>query len=335
MQKEFFSPAEIRKIFRLEDKVKSMQTLFNAEERGDIPKAERFARGSNHQARQWKISQLPEIGKKYGFLQKPNKQWVICVYTAKGGVLKTTITYALARILALNGIKVLIIGLDFQGSLTELALPNRIPESLSEVIEPTLGLHSVFYDRVPIEEVIQVTNLPTLHIIPETPELIILEKRMRAENKRELVFKEKLIPKLKDYDVIMFDNSPNWTGLIENALVASKVVISPLGCDYGTFRVLDNNLNTLRDFQTTMNVEWDHFVMIPTLLDNTTLSQQIYSSYVTNYQKDVIPAPIRRSVKGQESLVTNQSPIEYDPASSLSQDYFEFVTKFWKLLNPS
>ena len=111
----------ITNLFRLSN-ITSKQSLFNAEEREEIPKAKRINRGST-QVRIWTADQLPDIGKKVGFLKKPLVQQTICIYTSKGGVLKTTFAYNLARILALNGINVLIMGLDTQLSITEAIAP--------------------------------------------------------------------------------------------------------------------------------------------------------------------------------------------------------------------
>ncbi len=55
-------------------------------------------------ARFWSTSQIPYIGKKFGFLSSPAKQQVITFFTSKGGILKTTMAHETARILALNGI---------------------------------------------------------------------------------------------------------------------------------------------------------------------------------------------------------------------------------------
>ena len=104
MEKSHWTSSDIQKLFRLDERIKSRQTLFNAEERGEIPTAARIARGKQ-QIRHWTLEQLPEIGSRFGFLKKPKEPQIICIYTAKGGVLKTTLAYSLARILAINGSK--------------------------------------------------------------------------------------------------------------------------------------------------------------------------------------------------------------------------------------
>lgn len=329
MEKLYWSSTDLHKLFKLDEKIKSRQTLLNAEERGEIPKAERIPRGTT-QTRQWRLEQLPQIGAKYGFLKKPQQQKVICVYTAKGGVLKTTLAYTLARILALNGLKTLIIGLDIQCSITDITLPPREIDSLEESkYQPHLGLYHHLFEKIPLSEIITTTTLPTLDIIPESPDLNILEKKLRLEPRREYLFKDKLTPKLSEYDVVIFDNGPSWNQLIENALTTSKFVMSPIGCDIGTYQALQTNLTTIFDFKEIMRLEWEKFFLIPTLLEKTKLSQQIYGAYLNQYPEQVIPIPIRRGVKGQEAILLKQSAIEHDPTTPLAQDYFELIRDLW------
>jgi chromosome partitioning protein len=223
-----WTSTSIQKLFKLN--LKNKQTLFNAEKRGEIPLSTRKERGKT-QVRLWKTEQLPLIGEKFGFIKKPTNQKIICLYTAKGGVLKTTLAYNIARILALNGLKTLIIGLDIQCSITDICIPPIEAESLEESCAQHLGIYHSLYEKAPLKQVIKSTNLPTLSIIPETPDLNVLEKKIRDEKRREYILKDKIINNLSHYDVIVIDNSPSWNMLIENALLSANIVISPIGCE--------------------------------------------------------------------------------------------------------
>lgn len=333
MEKTYWSSADLHNLFLLEEKI-SRQTLLNSEERGEIPKAKRIARGKVL-VRQWTLEQIPEIGARFGFLKKPKSQQIICVYTPKGGVLKTSFGFNFGRMLALNGNKTLIIGLDIQGSITNYTIPRPKFESLEEYSKymekkrKRLGLYHYLYDKASISKVIQKTSLPTLDIIPETPDLNVLEKKLRLEARREYLFKDKLLNDLSDYDVIIFDNGPGWNQLVECALTASKHIASPIGCDIETFEALETNLNIVFEFQEVMKLEWSTFYLVPTLLEKTNLSQQIYGVYVSKYGNKVLPIPIRRSVKGQEARVVYKSVVEFEPKSPLAQDYHELTRALW------
>lgn len=322
------TPNKILKLFRSD---KTKHALFKSEETGLIPKAERIKWGK-HFVRAWSHSDLPTIGKTYGFLPAPSAQKIISIYTAKGGVLKTTFSYNLARILAINGIKTLVIGLDVQCSITDLLSPVQKEENI-ENLHPINGLYEATKSSadggVSIENIIKISDIPTLHYIPETVNLNKLEQRIRDEKKREY-FLARFTEFFKDnYDVIIFDNSPNWNFLIQNSLAAANVVISPMGCDVGTYRAVNQNIQLINDFKSDMDLEWKNFIIIPTLLENTKLSLQIVSQYNTLYPELITKASIRRAVKGQESLLQNCSVIESDPSSPLANDYYDVITEIW------
>ncbi len=322
-----FSTADIQHIFRMKG---TKQTLFNAEERGDIPLAKRVQKG-RVATRQWSIDQLPAIGKKFGFLDSDSldKQEIIAIYTAKGGVLKSTLTYSLARLFALHGHSCLIIGLDIQGSITELALNPLAKINSIEDLPQYKGLYDFFSGDCSLEDTILHTNIPTLDIIPETPGLGPLEKLLRDKKRREYVIKEKVISKLKDYDIIFIDNGPSWNMLIENSLTSATTVLSPVGCDLGSYQALQTNLDSTLEFKEDMNLKWKNFFLVPTLLDNTKLSKQIYGAYLNTYSDKITEASIRRAVKGQESLALGKTILEHDPLCPLAQDYIDLSQEIW------
>jgi chromosome partitioning protein len=326
MEKSCYTSTEIHKLFQMETLAPS--TLLAAEKSGHIPVAKRIKRGKI-EVRQWDLAQLPSIGSRYGFLKPPKSLRVICIYTAKGGVLKSTLAYSLARILALHGIKVIIVGLDIQGTVTDLTLNPIAIESLDHVPKYK-GLADVIIRGTKLEDTIVNTALPTLDIIPETPGLGPLEKHIREIKRREFVLKEKIVdPLSKDYQVIIFDNSPNWNLLIENALTAANVVISPIGCDLGSYQALETNISTTIEFQKEMKISWDNMMLVPTLLEKNKLSAQIYGAYLNQYPKIVTHTAVRRAIAGQEALTMRRTAMEYNPKSDLARDYYEVVKEIW------
>jgi len=328
-----WTTSDVDKLFRIPERVKSRKTLVNAEERGEIPTASRVLRGKVP-VRQWSVSQLPAIGERFGFLGKPTSQKIICVYTPKGGVLKTAFSYNLARVLALNGIKTLIIGLDFQCSITNYAMSKDPVDSIDKMPTKMRGLYHYFNEKLTdIKSIIINTALPTLDILPEVPEIFALDKKLRLENRREYVFIDKFMNQLGDYEVIIFDNSPSWNQLVENSLTASNIVISPMGCEPESFEALQTNFEIIFEFQKALNLDWKQFIQVPTLLEKTNISQQIYGAYLNLYGNRVIPFPIRRSVTGQDARVLKHSVIEQDPSSPLAQDYYDAIRNIWERIN--
>jgi chromosome partitioning protein len=192
MEKTAYTTADIQKIFRVEEKYKSPLSVLNAEERGEIPKASRIQRGKTS-VRQWQTNQLPDIGKKFGFLGNCKEQQILNVFLSKGGVGKSSFCFNLARTLAISSVKkqsadqskILIIGLDLQSTITDYTLPPVNVESLEEAqATERAGLYEVLFENVPLEDVILPTDLPNLFIIPENSSLNSLEKTLRFQTRK-------------------------------------------------------------------------------------------------------------------------------------------------------
>lgn len=313
------------KLFMMSKRYKTKRTLLMSEKNGDIPLAERVDRGSV-KVRVWKDSQLPLIGEKFGFLNKPKQPIIISTYTSKGGVLKTTLSYNLARMFALNNIKTLIVGLDIQLSITDVLQADRKIENIDDLKYSQNGLYHFLDDKCSINEVISHTDLPTLDFIPETSELSILEKVLRHTTRKEYFFFDKLLPELGEYNVVIFDNSPNWNCLIENSITVSNIILSPIGCDINSYRALEQHLDAISSYKNDMKIS-NQIILIPTLLEKTKLSMQIYGAYMSEHANISLASSIRRSVIGNEASLIGLSVIEHDPTSSLAQDYYEISTQ--------
>lgn len=329
-----WTPNEVIKLYRVE---KTKTSLYRDEASGLIPQAKRIKRGQS-EVRIWEHRDLPEIGKHYGFLSQPKEHKIISVYTPKGGVLKSTISLNLARMLALNGIRTLVIGLDVQCTVSHnLTKEGDKIEAVEDIQNPN-GLYEASKPKeeggCSIEDAIYETDLPTLFYIPESSNLNLLEQRIRDESRREH-FIERLIKSLKkDYQVIIFDNSPNWNFLIQNSLAAATDVICPIACDIETFRSLTQNIQMINDFKTTMELAWSNFILIPTKVERTKLSTQIEAQYRTLFPEFITAGSIRVAAKGQESSLEKLSVIEYDASSQLAEDYYEIAKDIWNKINP-
>lgn len=327
-----WTATDLLKLFHVEGSTRT--PIYYAEETKEIPPSTLVPRGKI-KVKKWATADLPKIGEKFGFLKKPENQHVICIYTPKGGVFKTTVASNLARILAINGIKVIACGMDFQKSLTRSLLPKKQlnQDLLDEAAQKPLGLYHMLFENASLSEVVQHTDLPTLDVIPETSDLNFMAKKMRLENRREYIFKEKLLPKLSDYDVVIFDCNPNWTDLCENSLVAASTVIMPIACEAECNEALEENLEEINEFQRSMRIQWDNWIMIPTNLNSTTVSQGIYAKYLTEYKEVIIPYAIRYYIAAQEARIQQLSIMEYEAKSNLANDYYNIIRNLWAKIN--
>lgn len=334
---KIWTPNEVTKLFRI---TKTKTTLLRDEANQTIPPAERVSRGSSF-VRAWQKKDLPLIGKIHGFIKPPKTTKIISIYTAKGGVLKTTISYNFARIFALNGLRTLVVGLDVQCSVTDLLIDTTDIDSFDNIdledIHFTPGLYEASKASndggLPINNVIQKSDLITLDFIPENINLNLLDQKIRDAKKREYFIDKLLEPIKNNYDVIIFDNAPNWNFLIQNSLVASDIVISPVGCDIGTYKSVSQNIGIINNYKKEMELNWSNFIIVPTLLEKTKLSAQIEAQYKTMYPDLITSQSIRRGIKGQESIFYNASIIETEPNSPIANNYYDTITEIWSRIN--
>lgn len=380
MRKDYWLPSDIYKMYDLANRGFSKHYIAKMEKEGKIPAPILTKKGAIN-TRIWKNFQLPLIGEQLGFIKKVpgSKSKVLTVYTSKGGVLKTTISYNLARILALHNIKVLIIGLDVQCSITDAALPTVNPNSsehhateldvakdaallgidLSEVVsdlsknnavehalvesglsvnhasvdaENFNGLYSFFYENKSIEDLIVKTDLPTLDVIPETADLGRLERSLRAEKDSSFMIKNKLLPLLGEYQIIIFDNGPSWSCLVENSLTSADYVLSPIGCNVTSYRALKSNLENITEFRNHFKLKWEGPFLIPTLLDSNKTSMGIHAHYLKEYE-NTMHFNIKKNTKGENSILYSVSCIEHAPTSTLAKEYRGLAQEVWDKIN--
>ncbi len=334
--KDYWTARDLIRLYRM-DRTKT--SIYRDEAEHIIPAAQRIKRGKT-QVRVWPLAILPEIGKKYGFLVCPDSTKVISVYSPKGGVLKSTFSFNLARVLALNGINVLVIGLDVQGTVSTNLKMFDEKDSLENIteIKDIKGLYEASRSKLNggclLEETILDTNLPNLKYIPESSNLVHLEQKIRDESKREYFLDRLIKPIKKMFNVIIFDNSPNWNFLIQNSLVTATDVICPIACDIETYRSLTQNIQMISEFKNKLELNWNSFILISTKLERTKISTQIDAQYKNLFPELITPFSIRSTAKGQESSLSKISAIEYDPESGLADDYYAVIQEIWAKINP-
>lgn len=292
-------------------------------------------------ARYWELGQLPEMGRILGFLKKKNGDMffkqknsatVITSYTRKGGVLKSTLAYNVARIAALNGYNTLIIGLDSQCDITTMMgyykdLENAsTTEEASSILKNKFGLYDLINPKNPkkLSELIQPTDLPTLYFIPETDELEELLEELERATFREEWLKRNIIEKLKSkFDLIIFDSSPTSGRLVSNAMVVSDLILSPLECSTNNFKNYARTRIKITKKLQELGAQDILIKHVPTKLRNTHISKEIFQEY----QK--IPACSTHGIKTSElmesSVYNGVSIIEYDPTSEPSTTMRDLV----------
>ena len=139
----------------------------------------------------------------------------------KGGVGKTTICLCLAGALAEMNLKVLIVDMDQQGSLSSSFLPDihSLPMVITDAIRD---------DLIPIKEIIKPTKFENIDIVPANLSLGKLESELISERDSHYYLADKLEEIQSEYDAILVDSPPNLGLATWSVLTASEGVIIPL-----------------------------------------------------------------------------------------------------------
>ncbi len=338
---DYWNANEVIKLFG----IKSKTALLNAEKAGRIPEAERDEKNN----RRWRKEDLPKIGCVYGPIERPKDfEFVsMCVFTVKGGVLKTTTSYVIARILALCGFRVLIVGNDPQGSITGVTMnPLNKHKSLDD-LPKYKDIADVLFEDVPLLDAVQKTDLPTLDLLPETKSLGSISETVAAtaavavtQGKEEQIlprhtyYSEFLNPLIKQagYDFAIYDNGPGLNPLSENSLYASDYWITPNSCDQGSYQVFEDNFNDVLSFAKRKGKKWKRIFLVPTILENNNLSKQIHGTFLTKFPAYVTATSIRRTVRAQEALSMGASPTEVFLDSDIGHDCMALALEIWNVI---
>lgn len=145
----------------------------------------------------------------------------IAVCNNKGGVGKTTISLCLAGVFAEKNLRVLLVDMDQQGSLSSSFLPDihNLPMVVTDAIRD---------DLLSIKNVIQATKYSNIHIAPSNLSLGKLESELISERDSHYYLADKLEDIKDEYDVIVLDSPPNLGFASWSVLTASDGVIVPL-----------------------------------------------------------------------------------------------------------
>lgn len=241
----------------------------------------------------------------------------ICITNQKGGVGKTTTTYALSLGLRKNGFKVLIIDLDPQGNLSF---------SVGAETEESITIYEVLKGEHTAEEAIQHT--PIIDIIPSNIVLSGVDLEF-THTGREFLLREALSSVQYSYDYIIVDTPPSLNILTVNAFALSDKIIIPMIADIFSLQGIAQLYETIdrvkRYCNPSINIEG---ILLTRYNKRVILSSEIKGTaemIAKELNTTVFETHIRSSISIQEAQTKQENLYDYAPRNSAVMDYMQFV----------
>ncbi len=242
------------------------------------------------------------------------------IFNQKGGVGKSSITCNLAAISAARGKRTLVIDLDPQGNSTHYLLgkpASECTDTVADLLEQTVAF-TVFTRRP--DEFVHATPYDNLFVMPSSPELDFLERKLEAKHK---IYKlrEALIKLDESFDAIYIDTAPALNFYTRSALIGAQRCLIPFDCDDFSRQALYNILNEIRELQDDHNKELlVEGIIVNQFQPRAILPKQLVGELIEE-GLPVLPVHLSSSVKMKESHQRRQPLIHFAPNHALTRQF--------------
>jgi len=249
---------------------------------------------------------------------------IVSIFNPKGGVGKTTTAINLAASLAIAERKTLLVDADPQGNATSGVGIDK--GSL------TKSLYDVLIDGVPASEVVVPdAQLPFLHVLPASQDLVGAELELIAIGERETVLRRALATIRDQYEFILIDCPPSLGLVTLNVLSAADAVVIPIQCEYYALEGISQLLNTIRVVQQNFNPDFQIDGVLLTMYDNRlNLSKQVVAEAREYFGAKVFRTVIPRNVRLAEAPSFGKPILLYDVQSIGAKSYLSVAQELMK-----
>lgn len=239
---------------------------------------------------------------------------ILSVANHKGGVGKTATVRALGDVLAGSGVRVLMVDVDPQASLTTSCGLSEVEPNLSDVIGGAMP------GKVALSKIIRVVS-DGLDLAPSDLAMAAAELGLNNRYGREQVLKKALASVDHRYDLVLIDCPPSLSLLVVNALAASDSVLipcQPMPVDVAGVKLFLDTIDVIRD---NLNPELTILGILPTFFDGRLTAHQGAIAAMTKANWPVLPFRVGRSVRVGESAALGESIVTFEPGNPQTAAY--------------
>ena len=251
----------------------------------------------------------------------------IVVSNQRGGVAKTTTTLTIARLLADQGRKVLVIDTDPQGSITPLL-----------GLKPTARLFDFLIRDYRFEECLTKAH-ENIDVICSGRDTTDAEHHILTQVYREFVFEKVFAPHEEAYDVILIDVAPSISLLQTCAMIFCRRVLIPVAMETLSLQGCSASINAASVLNTqfrdgTVNVKTVGIlpVMVNPRLQMTDMVMQALKQISKSHSVPILPS-IRQDVEVVKAAKMKNFLADHAPNSRALADYAAAVTQLLEYLH--
>lgn len=237
----------------------------------------------------------------------------------KGGVAKTTSAVSIGASLADHGLRVLLIDLDAQGSLS-------ICSGYREIGADDLTTYDVLKGE-PISEAIKPIR-ENLDVLPTDIRLSGAEIELSSVPGREFLLREALESVAENYDFTIIDCPPSLGVLTLIALTASDEIIVPVKADFLALNGMAQLMQTINIVKKRMNPGLEIAGVIATFYNSRrNLDQQIIDQIESAFPGKLFKTKISQNTALAEAPVNGTDIFTYNEKSNGAIQYNELTNE--------
>lgn len=253
---------------------------------------------------------------------------IIAIATQKGGVGKTVTTVNLAVALQMRGKRVLCIDFDPQCHLGKY-IGHKADEKTT--IADCVLAQAACECEIPVDTLIRHSRFEGLDYIPSSLKLSRADMALAQAMSPESVLADVLamLP-MEDYDYTLLDCNPSMGILLTNVLFAADGVIIPVqGAEFAMDGLADM-MELIRLIQEQGNPSLEVVGLLPTMLTNTQISNEVVAELHAAYPELVFRTGISHSTDASKSVRKRKTLVE--SRSKLGKQYLSVANELMERL---